>query len=207
MLPVHRLIGHKEYAAGRKSDPVYDMNWRRGRVANFTGGAPAPAATREWDEMASKAEIKDAVREVLGEERPRQGFKADGSPQTGQTSFLAMLDWFDNAIQAIPGMVLGLKFKRQGDLAAAQWGPDSETTLGSVAAWSDQNLMRLGAVVGQDGQAAFLQAVKPLLLAAATEAATAARTADSEQQAEAIAEEVLERMGARLAGGQTDTSA
>lgn len=42
MLPVTRLIGHKDYGctppggwAGRKTDPVYDMNWRRARVANF----------------------------------------------------------------------------------------------------------------------------------------------------------------------------
>lgn len=63
MLPAHRVIGHKEYAAGRKSDPVYDMNWRRARVAAFTprsleddvswsenipqkgGLGPAPAST------------------------------------------------------------------------------------------------------------------------------------------------------------------
>lgn len=43
MLPVHRVIGHKEYGntppggwPGRKGDPVYDMNWRRARVAAFT---------------------------------------------------------------------------------------------------------------------------------------------------------------------------
>ena len=35
MLPVHRLIGHKEWAPGRKSDPVYAMSWRRSRVAAF----------------------------------------------------------------------------------------------------------------------------------------------------------------------------
>lgn len=38
MLPVTRVIGHKEYAKpfGRKIDPTYDMNWRRNRVASFT---------------------------------------------------------------------------------------------------------------------------------------------------------------------------
>ncbi len=35
MLPVARLIGHKEWTS-RKSDPRHDMNWRRARVANFT---------------------------------------------------------------------------------------------------------------------------------------------------------------------------
>jgi hypothetical protein len=33
MLPVSRVIGHKEWAPGRKSDPTYDMNWRRACVA------------------------------------------------------------------------------------------------------------------------------------------------------------------------------
>jgi len=35
-LPVARVIGHKEWAKGRKSDPVHDMNWRRGRLSGFT---------------------------------------------------------------------------------------------------------------------------------------------------------------------------
>jgi hypothetical protein len=36
MLPVSRVIGHKEWAPGRKSDPTYDMNWRRAGVAAIT---------------------------------------------------------------------------------------------------------------------------------------------------------------------------
>jgi hypothetical protein len=46
MLPATRVIGHKEYGnqghPGRKSDPVYEMSWRRARVAAFTPAAPAP---------------------------------------------------------------------------------------------------------------------------------------------------------------------
>jgi hypothetical protein len=41
-LPAHRVIAHREYGntppggwPGRKGDPVYDMNWRRQRVAAF----------------------------------------------------------------------------------------------------------------------------------------------------------------------------
>lgn len=33
MLPVSRVIGHREWAPGRKIDPRYDMNWRRTGVA------------------------------------------------------------------------------------------------------------------------------------------------------------------------------
>lgn len=43
MLSPTRVIGHKEWAKGRKSDPTYDMAWRRGRVATFvprTGTTP-----------------------------------------------------------------------------------------------------------------------------------------------------------------------
>lgn len=60
MLSPTRLIGHKEYGntppggyPGRKSDPRYDMNWRRARVANFkprTGPTPTPVL--EEDDMA-----------------------------------------------------------------------------------------------------------------------------------------------------------
>jgi hypothetical protein len=42
MLPPARVIAHREYGntppggwAGRKTDPTYDMNWRRERVAAF----------------------------------------------------------------------------------------------------------------------------------------------------------------------------
>lgn len=35
MLSPARVIGHREYAGGRKSDPRHDMNWRRNRVAGF----------------------------------------------------------------------------------------------------------------------------------------------------------------------------
>lgn len=38
MLPTSRVIGHKEWAPGRKSDPLYDMGWRRSRVAAFNPG-------------------------------------------------------------------------------------------------------------------------------------------------------------------------
>lgn len=36
MLPLGRVIGHREWAPGRKTDPRYDMNWRRAGVAGIT---------------------------------------------------------------------------------------------------------------------------------------------------------------------------
>lgn len=55
MLPVARLIGHKEWAPGRKSDPRYSMDWMRGLVAAFR---PRPAP--EDDVPLTKTDV-DAV--------------------------------------------------------------------------------------------------------------------------------------------------
>lgn len=49
MLGVQRVIGHKEWAGPRKSDPRHDMNWRRGRVGGFVphgGGHPVIGAIK-----------------------------------------------------------------------------------------------------------------------------------------------------------------
>jgi hypothetical protein len=44
--PAARVFGHREWAPGRKSDPRYDMGWRRSRVAVIgRSGSPAPAPT------------------------------------------------------------------------------------------------------------------------------------------------------------------
>jgi hypothetical protein len=58
-----RVVGHKEWAKppDRKSDPTKDMNQRRRDVAAFNPqGSP-----EEWDEMASKDEIKALVKETV----------------------------------------------------------------------------------------------------------------------------------------------
>jgi N-acetyl-anhydromuramyl-L-alanine amidase AmpD len=42
------VVGHREWAPGRKSDPRYDMGWRRSRVAAVStggGSAPVPSTT------------------------------------------------------------------------------------------------------------------------------------------------------------------
>jgi hypothetical protein len=63
MLSATRVIGHREYGntppggwAGRKTDPVYDMNWRRARVASFR-----PVLE---DDMPDEATFKRWVREA-----------------------------------------------------------------------------------------------------------------------------------------------
>jgi hypothetical protein len=64
MLPVTRLIGHKEYGntppggyPGRKGDPRYSMDWRRARVASFqprTGEDDMPSAKDVVDELLER---------------------------------------------------------------------------------------------------------------------------------------------------------
>jgi hypothetical protein len=69
MLPSSRVIGHREYGntppggwAGRKTDPVYDMNWRRQQVADFTPNSP------EEDDVVTeqdKIDIANKVAELI----------------------------------------------------------------------------------------------------------------------------------------------
>lgn len=46
MLPISRVIGHREWSPGRKSDPVFDCDWMRAGVAGIhprtTAAAPPP---------------------------------------------------------------------------------------------------------------------------------------------------------------------
>lgn len=44
-----RLIGHKEWAGERKTDPQYDMDWRRSRVATFRAPVEPPPAPATLD--------------------------------------------------------------------------------------------------------------------------------------------------------------
>lgn len=67
-----RCCAHREWAlpAGRKTDVVFDMDRFRLEVARklSAGLHPKPAvATKEWDEMATKDEIKEALKEVTDE--------------------------------------------------------------------------------------------------------------------------------------------
>lgn len=50
--------GHKEITR-RKIDPSFDMRWFRGEI----NASSSPQQPKEWDEMASKKEIEDVVKE------------------------------------------------------------------------------------------------------------------------------------------------
>ena len=52
---VARVAGHKEHQPGDKSDPTFNMDTFRARVATMT------KELKEWDEMASQAEVQAAV--------------------------------------------------------------------------------------------------------------------------------------------------
>ncbi len=63
MLPIARVVGHREWTS-RKSDPVYDMNWRRAGVAGIR-----PRTEEDFMATMSEAEkatILEAARSVLG---------------------------------------------------------------------------------------------------------------------------------------------
>lgn len=65
------VVGHRETPAGKATGtacpgPSMDLDWLVNRAQQIAGGLAAGAETKEWDEMASKDEIKSAVLEALG---------------------------------------------------------------------------------------------------------------------------------------------
>jgi hypothetical protein len=58
MLPIARVIGHREWAPGRKSDPTYDMDWRRAGVAGIR-----PRIAGQEDDM-DQAQVDQLRRDV-----------------------------------------------------------------------------------------------------------------------------------------------
>lgn len=71
--PTSRIVGHKEWAKGRKVDPRYPMDWRRKRVAAVLRRWEKPPVTTTPDKpediMATAAELRAIVREELAKER------------------------------------------------------------------------------------------------------------------------------------------
>jgi hypothetical protein len=67
MLNIARVIGHKEWAPGRKSDPAYDMNWRRAGVAGIR-----PRNAAQEDELSQQQ-----VDQIIGALRRDLGFARD----------------------------------------------------------------------------------------------------------------------------------
>ncbi len=71
MLPIGRVIAHREWSPGRKSDPVYDMNWRRDRVARI-----GPRAQEDSDMTPDQAKQLAALHAqlVTGPDPQRAGW-------------------------------------------------------------------------------------------------------------------------------------
>lgn len=67
------VVGHRETPAGKATGtacpgPSMDLDWLVNRAQQIASGSPAggESTNREWDEMATKDEIKGAVLEALG---------------------------------------------------------------------------------------------------------------------------------------------
>jgi hypothetical protein len=88
-LPASRVIGHKEYAAGRKSDPTYSMDWRRQRVAAFT---PRNAPTPEDDI------VDDATMDKIADKVVAKLLRSDVKPDAGTQSFTNVLSQIHTAL-------------------------------------------------------------------------------------------------------------
>jgi len=58
--PIGSVIGHKEWAPGRKSDPTYSMAWRRAGVAGIEPRTPA-APERRRDSVVQCVQIPPGV--------------------------------------------------------------------------------------------------------------------------------------------------
>ena len=66
------VVGHRETPAGKATGtacpgPSMDLDWIVNRARQIAGGSAACTETKEWDEMATKDEVKDAMRDVLNE--------------------------------------------------------------------------------------------------------------------------------------------
>lgn len=134
-LPAHRVIGHKEYGnvghPGRKSDPVYDMNWRRARVAAFTPGVQED--DMQIDERFELHGIPGTitVREALtGAFMAGQGWvdvlDAKGKPTGRKINLPLFLAWYDNNQAVLRGEVAALRELVRTALSEAGTGRGSE---------------------------------------------------------------------------------
>lgn len=90
---VYYQVGHKEYSYDGKIDPAFiDLDQLRDDInTNLTGGVTgvttATAVGKDWLEMASKEDVKSAVREVLAEPIAREG------GEKGNTSLITEAAW------------------------------------------------------------------------------------------------------------------
>lgn len=83
-------MGHKEYSSMGKIDPAYiNMNTIRADINDllYSTNPTTQSIQGGWLDMATKEEVKDAIREVLNEPIKREG----GEP--GHTSIIAETAW------------------------------------------------------------------------------------------------------------------
>lgn len=129
-------IGHKEYSSMGKIDPAFiDMGAMRDAVNNilYTAGGISSAAgatiERSWLDMATKEDVKNAVREVLNEPIARQG----GEP--GHTSIIAETAWKtarDNQLERKVNSLLGRVYHLWADWRMGVAGRVHDGPLGAL---------------------------------------------------------------------------
>lgn len=132
-------IGHKEYSSMGKIDPAFiDMDKLRADINDllYTGGGaasvPTPAETtpeRSWLEMATKDELKDALREVLSEPIKREG------GESGHTSIITETAWRtarDNRLERRLNVIGARVYHLWADLRLGVAGRVHDGALGGV---------------------------------------------------------------------------
>lgn len=127
-------LGHREYSSEGKIDPAgVSMDELRASINRVLDGktvgtqstAPAPAPVpREWDEMATKAEIEAAVRAVLREEFDKAAPKKGRTSLVKEAAYVAtnqqqLLDRLDRVLKALDTIAAAVTPSR---LALAVWG-------------------------------------------------------------------------------------
>lgn len=99
-LSANRMIGHKEWAPSRKIDPhSLNMDSERNRVAAYMRN-PNP---REWDELATKAEVQEAVGDAL-----REWGKARNLNSDKETDLRTLIQWGHKHASDIKAMLPAL---------------------------------------------------------------------------------------------------
>ena len=140
---VYYQVGHREYSYDGKIDPSYiDLDKLRddintalaggdttGSTTTTAAGATAAAGEGDWLEMASKEDVKNAVREVLNEPIAREG------GEKGNTSLITEAAWRtarDNRLERRLDVIGSRVFHLWTDLRLGVSGRVSDGALGSV---------------------------------------------------------------------------
>lgn len=97
MLPISRIIAHREWAPGRKSDPVFDMDWARAGAAGIRPRTPtaAPAPRRE-DDLTVQIHLKFGDLAPDGTWTPNDSgrhFRGSATAEVGDDSSVVEAAW------------------------------------------------------------------------------------------------------------------